>query len=161
VPASPLVDLTTTSVGRTTIIDTYESFLAKVRFSGRFRVLVTVDPAYGVEADEVARTLAYLDDLPDLHPVVESVTVERFPRQVGLAVALRVLLAMSSAEYGVYIGDDWECTGEVDLDRLLLDLEQSDSREIVLSNSHVVWAARSPGRARPSGYSAPASPCSA
>ncbi|MBE1489514.1 aminotransferase class III-fold pyridoxal phosphate-dependent enzyme [Plantactinospora soyae] len=134
---SQLVDITTTSVGRATLIDTYESFFARVRFSGRFRVVVTIDPAYGVQADELARVMDYLADLPGRHPIVESVDTERFTHQVGLSAALRVLFAMSTTEFGVHLEDDWRFTDDIDLDALIDDLDRFDSTEIVLTNSHV------------------------
>src|SRR5207244_32348 len=69
----PLVDITTTSVGRCTIVETYESFFAHLRFSGRLRILVTIDPAYEVDDNELAETRRYLDALPTRYPAVERV----------------------------------------------------------------------------------------
>ncbi|MEW2514681.1 aminotransferase class III-fold pyridoxal phosphate-dependent enzyme [Streptomyces sp. NPDC046870] len=141
VPAPPLdtsaVDLTTTSVGRDTLPRTYTSFFANVRFSGTFRVIATVDPAYGVPPEERAATLAFLRDLPRSEPRVSEVVVEEFPRPVGLPGALSVLLAHARTPVGVHLEDDWEFDGPVDLDALIEDLLAGGGTQIVLGNSHV------------------------
>jgi aminotransferase MxcL len=131
------VDLTTTAVGRRTLIQTYESFFSHVRFAGTFRLIVTLDPAYGVDEEETAETLAYLDELPRRKRQVDHVVVERFDRHVGLAGALSVLFAHATAPYGVHLEDDWEITGEIDLDGLIADLTSQNSSAIVFTNEHV------------------------
>ena len=131
-----LVDLTTTSVGRRTLLRTYAGFFANVRFGGRFRVVVTVDPAYAVARAELDETVEFLTGLPDRYPAVQDVVVERFDRPVGLPGALSVLLAHTTAEFGVHLEDDWEITGPIDLDGLVGDLRDQRSTAIVLGNEH-------------------------
>lgn len=130
------VDLTTTSVGRATLIDAYTSFLTHVRFSGRFRVIVTIDPAYGVESAEIRATHEFLAGLRD-HPGIAEVVVEQFPRQVGLAGALTVLTAYAASPIGVHLEDDWLILDTVDLTPLGLDLLEQESTQICLTNTHV------------------------
>jgi aminotransferase MxcL len=130
------VDVTTTSVGRDTLLRTYASFFGHVRFSGTFRVVVTVDPAYGVPDEEIERTIAFLEQLPVDEPRVREVVVERFPRAVGLDRALGVLLAHARAPVGVHVEDDWEFTGPIDLDDLIADLLDGGGTQIVLANAH-------------------------
>jgi glutamate-1-semialdehyde aminotransferase len=141
-PAAPhdhigdLVDLTTTSVGRATLIDAYTSFLTHVRFTGRFRVIVTIDPAYAVENAELRATYVFLTGLRD-HPKVAEVVVERFSHQVGLAGALTVLTAYTASPIGVHLEDDWLILDTVDLASLGLDLLEQESTQICLANTHV------------------------
>ncbi|QMU78217.1 aminotransferase class III-fold pyridoxal phosphate-dependent enzyme [Streptacidiphilus sp. PB12-B1b] len=136
VPASATIDVTTTSVGRDTALRTFTSFFEHVTFSGSFRVLVTVDPAYAVSPEERARTLAFLRDLRAADPRVAEVVLEEFPRQVGLPAALGVLLSHLASPVGVHLEDDWEFTGPIDLDGLIEDLHACEATEIVLGNSH-------------------------
>jgi aminotransferase MxcL len=131
------VDVTTTSVGRSTLIQAYDSFFTRVRFSGSFRVIVTIDPAYQVSADEIERTRAYLLGLTDTFPQIEDVVVDQFPRQVGLQSALTVLMAYADAPVGVHLEDDWEIIADVDLDGLVADLHDQGSTAIMLGNEHV------------------------
>lgn len=133
----PVVDITTTSVGRSTLITTYRSFLAQVSFSGRYRILVTVDPAYEVPETETAQVLEFLASLPDSHPQVADVVVDRLPRQVGLQGSLSILLARTTSPVGVHLEDDWEFTAPLDLDLLIEELERHRSTQIVMTNSHV------------------------
>ncbi|MEU3017491.1 aminotransferase class III-fold pyridoxal phosphate-dependent enzyme [Nocardiopsis sp. NPDC007018] len=135
--AMDVVDITTTAVGRDTIIDTYDSFFQQVSFSGAFRVLVTVDPAYSVAAEERERVHRFLKALPQTQARVHEVVVEEFPVQVGLQTALSVLFSHAMSPFGVHLEDDWLFTGPVDLDALIGELQAHDSTEIVLSNSHV------------------------
>jgi aminotransferase MxcL len=135
--SSLCLDLTTTSVGRSTIVDTYESFLGNVRFSGTFRMVVTIDPAYGVDSAEMASTRAYLRALPERDARVREVIIDEFSRPVGLVKALSVLMAHARGPYGVHLEDDWEIIGPVDLDALIEDLDDLESTEIVLANTHV------------------------
>lgn len=136
VPAPTTVDLTTTSVGRDTVLRTFTSFFEHVTFSGTFRVLVTVDPAYAVPEEERARTLAFLRDLRAVDPRVGDVVLEEFPRQAGLPAALGVLLAHATSPVGVHLEDDWEFTGPLDLDALIEDLHTLGSTEIAFGTSH-------------------------
>lgn len=136
-PAEPVVDITTTSVGRSTIITTYRSFFSQVSFTGRFRVFVTIDPAYSVSDEETELVTQFLDSLPETHPQVESVVVDRLPKQVGLQGALSILLAHTTSPVGVHLEDDWEFSSPVDLDLLIEELDRHDSTQIVLTNSHV------------------------
>lgn len=131
-----VVDVTTTSVGRRTLVDTYESFLAQTGFAGRFRFLVTIDPAYHVAADELAETRAFLSGLSD-HPRVAGVVVEEFDHRVGLAAALSVLIAHARTPVGMHLEDDWRIVGRIDLDGLIADLVDQHSTQICLANSHV------------------------
>jgi aminotransferase MxcL len=133
----PVVDITTTSVGRSTLITTYRSFLAHVSFSGRYRILVTIDPAYDVPEAETAEVLEFLAALPDSHPQVVDVVIDRLPRQVGLQGSLSILLARTTSPVGVHLEDDWEFTAPLDLDLLIDELERHDSTQIVMTNSHV------------------------
>jgi aminotransferase MxcL len=134
--APATVDLTTTSVGRDTALRTFTSFFEHVTFSGSFRVVVTVDPAYAVPAQERDRTLAFLRDLRAADPRVGDVVLEEFPRQVGLPAALGVLLAHAAAPVGVHLEDDWEFTGPIDLDALIGDLHTCGATAIVFGTSH-------------------------
>ncbi|MFJ4851607.1 MULTISPECIES: aminotransferase class III-fold pyridoxal phosphate-dependent enzyme [unclassified Streptomyces] len=134
---SPTIDITTTSVGRDTALRTFTSFFEHVTFSGSFRVIVTVDPAYAVPHEERDRTLSFLRGLSDVDPRVAEVVVEEFPRQVGLPAALGVLLSHTVSPVGVHLEDDWEFTGLVDLDGLIEDLHTCDATQIVFGNSHV------------------------
>ncbi|MEV7022796.1 aminotransferase class III-fold pyridoxal phosphate-dependent enzyme [Kitasatospora sp. NPDC093558] len=149
--APPTIDLTTTSAGRDTALRTFTSFFEHVVFSGSFRVLVTVDPAYPVPAEERARTLAFLRDLPALDPRVAEVVLEEFPRQVGLPAALGVLLSHAVSPVGVHLEDDWEFTGPVDLDGLIEDLHARGATQIVFGNSHTARGGtfERPGEATP------------
>ncbi|MFJ1708970.1 aminotransferase class III-fold pyridoxal phosphate-dependent enzyme [Kitasatospora sp. NPDC088346] len=130
------VDITTTSVGRDTLLSTYSTFFTQVRFSGSFRVIVTVDPAYGVPEEELSRTLAFLDDLPNRWPSVREVVVDRFRRPVGLPGALSVLLAHARTPVGLHLEDDWEFTAPIELDDLIADLLEGGGTQLVLGNSH-------------------------
>lgn len=130
------IDLTTTSVGRMTVAETYMSFLSEVQFSGTFRLIVTVDPAYGVDAAEISETLRFLDALPTRFPQVEEVVIERFPRRAGLAGALGVLFAHAREPIGVHLEDDWLITDELNLDALISDLRDTGSTAIVFGNGH-------------------------
>ncbi|PBC66227.1 glutamate-1-semialdehyde aminotransferase [Streptomyces sp. TLI_235] len=130
------VDITTTSVGRDTLLSTYSTFFANVRFSGSFRVIATVDPAYGVPEEELARTLAFLYDLPSRWPSVREVVVDRFRRPVGLPGALSVLLAHARTPVGLHLEDDWEFTGPIELDDLIEDLLEGGGTQLVLGNAH-------------------------
>ncbi|WP_217179182.1 aminotransferase class III-fold pyridoxal phosphate-dependent enzyme [Streptomyces sp. AC495_CC817] len=132
-----LVDITTTSVGRDTLLTTYSSFFDNVSYSGSYRVVVTVDPAYGVEEKEVEEVIRFLDALPKRYPQVHEVVVERLPKQIGLQGALSLLFAHAKAPVGVHVEDDWRFTAPVDLDVLISDLYAQDSTQIVLTNSHV------------------------
>lgn len=132
-----LVDITTTAVGRDTLVETYETFFEHVSFRGEFRVLVTIDPAYGVSEEELARVGRFLVDLPHEVPQVREVVVDRLPLQAGLQGALSVLFARTTSTFGVHLEDDWRFTGVVDLDLLIHELVEQDSSEIVFTNSHV------------------------
>lgn len=132
-----LVDVTTTSVGRSTLRTTYETFLHQVRFDGSFRVVITLDPTYGVDASEIAETKAFIDDLPRRYPQVRETVIEQFPRHVGLQAALMTLIARSCTDVAFHLEDDWEITGKIDLNGLINDLFNQDSTEIVLANEHV------------------------
>lgn len=132
-----LVDITTTSVGRDTLVTTYRSFFEHVAFRGSFRVVVTIDPAYGVDETEVQETVQFIKDLPKIYSQVRDVIVERLPHQVGLHNALSILCAHTNAPLGVHLEDDWEIIGNFDLDALASDLYAQDSTQIVLTNSHV------------------------
>ncbi|MEV8347014.1 aminotransferase class III-fold pyridoxal phosphate-dependent enzyme [Streptomyces niveus] len=134
---SDLVDITTTSVGRDTLVTTYSSFFDNVSYSGSYRVVVTIDPAYGVEEEEVEQVLQFLDGLPKQYPQVREVVVERLPKQIGLQGALSLLFAHATAPVGVHVEDDWRFTAPVDLNALISDLYAQDSTQIVLTNSHV------------------------
>ncbi|MDT0266827.1 aminotransferase class III-fold pyridoxal phosphate-dependent enzyme [Streptomyces sp. DSM 44915] len=138
-PADPgrVVDITTTSVGRDTIITTYRSFFSQVSFSGHYRVFVTIDPAYEIPEEESRRVEEFLRTLPETHPRVREVVVDRLPRQVGLQGALAILLARTTAPIGVHLEDDWEFTGPIDLDLLVEELATHGGTQIVLTNSHV------------------------
>jgi len=131
-----LVDLTTTSVGRATLIDAYKSFLSHAQFTGRFRVIVIIDPAYGVDSAELRATCEFLDGLRD-HPMVAAVIVERFSHQIGLAGALTVLTAHTTTPIGIHLEDDWLILHTVDLPSLGLDLLEQESTQICLANTHV------------------------
>lgn len=133
---SVIVDVTTTSVGRGTVRTAYDSFFRHVRFSGTFRVVVVVDPAYGVSSAEQAETVEYLEDLPRREPRVREVVLDVLPRQVGLANVLSILLAHARADVGVHLEDDWEITRSFDLDALVRELHAQASTEIVLTSSH-------------------------
>jgi aminotransferase MxcL len=133
---SDLVDITTTSVGRDTLLTTYNSFFDNVSYSGSFRVVVTIDPAYGVEEEEVETTVRFLEALPERYPQVREVVVERLPKQIGLQGALSLLFAHAAAPVGVHLEDDWRFLAPVDLDTLISDLYAQDSSQIVLTNSH-------------------------
>jgi glutamate-1-semialdehyde aminotransferase len=145
------VDITTTSVGRDTVRLAYRSFFENVKFSGDFRVVVTIDPAYGVSDEEFSSTVEYLRSLPRLYGQVRSVVVEQLPRQTGLQGALSILMAHARSDVGVHLEDDWEITGPVDLDAIAEELYLQDSTEIVLSNSHVARGGTldRPGEAEP------------
>ncbi|MFF8500178.1 aminotransferase class III-fold pyridoxal phosphate-dependent enzyme [Streptomyces anulatus] len=133
----PIVDITTTSVGRATLITTFRSFLRQVSHSGGYRVLVTIDPAYDVPESETEEVLEFLASLREEDPRVREVVVDRLPRQVGLQGALGILLARTTSAVGVHLEDDWEFTAPVDLDLLMEELERHDSTQIVMTNSHV------------------------
>jgi aminotransferase MxcL len=131
-----LLDVTTTSVGRSTLVDTYASLLDRVRFTGRFRMIVTIDPAYGVGEAELRSTRAFLADLRG-HPMVADVIVEEFGHQVGLHGALTVLMAHAQTPVGLHLEDDWTILDTIDLDELVADLYDQDSTQICLANTHV------------------------
>lgn len=135
--AGDLVDVTTTAVGRDTLAVTYRSFLDRVSFSGRFRMLVTIDPAYPLRPGELAATRDFLTRLPQEYPQVAEVVVEELPRQVGLQGALSILFAHTTSRVGVHLEDDWEFTAPVDLDALIADLYEQDCTQIVFGNAHV------------------------
>ncbi|WP_371793471.1 aminotransferase class III-fold pyridoxal phosphate-dependent enzyme [Streptomyces sp. NBC_01471] len=132
-----VIDITTTSVGRDTALHTFTSFFKYVTFSGYFRVVVTVDPAYSVPSEERSRTLSFLRDLREVDPRVTEVVLEEFPRQVGLPAALGVLLSHTVSPVGVHLEDDWEFSGAVDLDGLIDDLYGCEATQIVFGNSHM------------------------
>ncbi|GAA4060755.1 aminotransferase class III-fold pyridoxal phosphate-dependent enzyme [Actinomadura miaoliensis] len=136
-PRAGCVELTTTSTLRPTLIRTYRSFFRRVRHSGCFRVLVTVDPAYPVSEDEAEEVRAFLRDLPRADDRVCSVVVEEFPRHVGLQGALSVLFAHKRAPVGVHLEDDWEFIRDVDLDALVEDLVEQESTQISFASDHV------------------------
>lgn len=133
---SGLVDVTTTSVGRILIADTYTSFLDHVHFAGRFRMIVTIDPAYDVDDAELAATQAFLADLRD-HPMVAEVIVEAFQQQAGLAGALTVLISHARTPFGFHLEDDWAILDAIDLDAMIADILDQDSTQICLANTHV------------------------
>lgn len=131
-----VLDLTMTSVGRATLIETFDSFLTRARTVSTFRVLVSVDsPDYGVDPAERAATLGYLRELGS-HPLIDDVEVVEFDRHVGLASALQVLAAMSTSEMGIHLEDDWRFDRDFDLDGLLADLMEQDAVQVVLTSSH-------------------------
>ena len=84
-PAPPIMDLTTTSVGRSLIRTTYQSFFDHISYAGTFNVIVTVDRAYGVSEREFQDTVAFLEKLPAIYPKVSSVTVEVQERNTHVA----------------------------------------------------------------------------
>lgn len=131
-----LVDVTTTSVGRILIADTYTSFLDHVHFTGRFRMIVTIDPAYNVDGAELASTRAFLADLRG-HPMVAEVIVEDFQHRAGLAGALMVLISHARTPIGFHLEDDWVILDTIDLDAMIADLLDQDSAQICLANTHV------------------------
>lgn len=133
---SDLVDITTTSVGRDTLLTTYSSFFENISYSGSFRVVVTIDPAYGVEEEEVEKTVRFLEDLPRQYSQVREVVVERLPKRIGLQGALSLLFAHAAAPVGVHLEDDWRFIAPVDLDVLISELYAHESSQIVLTNSH-------------------------
>lgn len=130
------VDVTTTSVGRKLIEETYAFFFEHVRFSGKFRFHVTIDPAYGVPEEEIAEVMRYLDGLR-AHPAVESVDVTRFTHAVGLESALMVLLSQCYEDYAINLEDDWRFFADVDLDVLIGDLRASNASMIAFSSTHL------------------------
>jgi aminotransferase MxcL len=131
-----VIDVTTTAVGRRLLVETYESFFRCVESTATFRVVVTIDPAYPVPPGEVDEVVDYLRHLPQRHPAVAAVVVERFERHVGLQAALLTLFAHCRSEVGLHLEDDWRFDGPVALDDLVADLIDQDSTMIVLGNSH-------------------------
>ncbi|MBG6093052.1 aminotransferase class III-fold pyridoxal phosphate-dependent enzyme [Actinomadura viridis] len=131
------VELSTTSTLRPTLIRTYDSFFRHFRYSGCFRVLVTLDPAYPVSDGEAGAVRDYLRDLPKADERVCGVVVEEFPRHVGLQGALSVLFAHKRAPVGIHLEDDWEFHRDVDLDALIADLADQDSTQISFASDHV------------------------
>lgn len=126
-PKDLVLDVTTTSVGRMLLRETYESFFRHVRFSGRYNFVITIDPTYGVSCEEIAETVRYARALNDIDARVCGVTVEHFPRNVGLQRALLVALSHCFHAFGINLEDDWSFFGDVDLDALILDLVDQDS----------------------------------
>jgi hypothetical protein len=131
------LDVLTTSVGRTLIRETFDSFLRCAKFSGRFRFIVTIDPTYGVTDTEVADTLGFLDELPARDERVASVVVERFERNLGLQRSLLVAFAHSKHPVGFHLEDDWRFLTTFDLDALIEDLHEQKATLIALRNTHV------------------------
>ncbi|MFD8248508.1 aminotransferase class III-fold pyridoxal phosphate-dependent enzyme [Nocardia sp. NPDC059691] len=131
------MDVTTTAVGRDTLFRTYESFFTNVQFSGNFRVVVTIDHAYGISAAERKRSIDYLTELPQRFPRIREVVVEQFSRPVGLAKALSVLISHATAPIGIHLEDDWEILDRIDVDGLIEQLDRHDSTAIVFGNEHV------------------------
>lgn len=133
----PIVDITTTSVGRLTIRDTYLSFLRNIRYTGYFRVFVTIDPAYEVDAEEIAETEKFLRELPGLDPRIIDIHIERFTQHAGLETALYVLFAYCRSEVGIHLEDDWEFFHPINLDAMIQDLCEHGIAQIVFGNTHV------------------------
>ncbi|QKV94912.1 aminotransferase class III-fold pyridoxal phosphate-dependent enzyme [Streptomyces sp. NA02950] len=131
------VELTTTSTRRPTLIRTYRSFFRHCHYSGCFRVLVTIDPAYPVSDSEADSVRDFLRDIRTVDDRVCSVVVEEFPRHIGLQGALSVLFAHTRAPVGIHLEDDWEFYRDVDLNALIEDLVDQDSTQISFASDHV------------------------
>jgi glutamate-1-semialdehyde aminotransferase len=130
------LEITMTSVGRATLIETFDSFFSHLRTTSTFRVLVTVDrPDYGVDAEERTDTLAYLRGLAG-RPEVVDVDVVDLGRHVGLAGALQLLAALSTADVGVHLEDDWRFDRDLDLDALEADLADQGAVQVMFTSSH-------------------------
>ena len=136
-PADIELEILTTSVGRMLIETSYRSFLDQARFSGTFRFVVHVDPAYQVDRREREETLGFVRALPSLDRRVRSVTVVEQPRPVGLQRSLLTLFSHCRQRFGVHLEDDWRFFGELDLDSLLVDLVDQGSTLIGFNSTHV------------------------
>jgi len=134
---APVLDLTTTSVGRHLLRTCYESFFSNLQFSGRFRVIVTIDPTYGVDEDEIADTIKYLEGLPETEPKVAEVIIERLPENIGLQRSLMILFSHCQSRFGVHLEDDWRFFAPLNLDALLADLTDQCATMIAFNSTHV------------------------
>ncbi|MHA1599066.1 MAG: aminotransferase class III-fold pyridoxal phosphate-dependent enzyme [Alphaproteobacteria bacterium] len=119
------------------IRECYESFFSHAAFSGKFRVIVTIDPAYGVSSEEIDETVRYLESLPQIEPRVSEVIIERLPTNIGLQRSLMLLFAHCRAQYGVHLEDDWRFFHPLDLDALLADLIDQQATMIAFGSTHV------------------------
>ncbi len=131
-----IVDITTTSVGRSTIKTTYESFFKHSRFSGKYDIYVTIDPSYGVSTDEITDVIQYLKSIKE-YDCVHDVHITEFDSPVGLEGALGVLFSQCAHEYGINLEDDWRFFEDFDLDILIHDMKISKSCMIAFSSTHL------------------------
>jgi hypothetical protein len=94
----------TTAVGRRVIQETYSSLLAGLDFDGRLHVGVVIDPAYGIEDEEIVETISWLEGLPSLDPRI-GIRPDRAARaRPDRAVRARARIVLGIAMREVKIG---------------------------------------------------------
>lgn len=131
-----IIDVTTTSVGRMLIKNTYESFFKYAKFSGKYFFHITIDPSYDVTKEEISNVIEYLYSIKK-YECVYDIEITLFDKSIGLEGSLMVLFSQCIYEYGINLEDDWEFFNEFDVDSLINDLSSINSCMIAFSNTHL------------------------
>lgn len=131
------IDVTTTSVGRDIILETYESFFNHIKFDGFYNFIITIDPSYGVTKTEIENTIVELNKMLNSNPKVISFKIEHLEVNVGLERSLTMLLSNCFNDYGINLEDDWIFFKDLDVNLLLEDLNNQNSTMIGFSSTHL------------------------